>query len=264
MGIGWVGDLRSTAFGGFRKNRCLATVAKTWLRFDPSTSPTRQSRRSRVVGLRPPLLLEAVFAHHPCRLWAEASSVPVPGTAGQDPGCRPRSLRARHSTRQTVGHLVRLGQFSNPNSRASASIGATAPWEFRLVKLLVTHLEVTIESIPATEQLFLGTNPASQFHLSRIVNRILVPREVVGPRKFRPADFVGARIYAIADVRSMLSLLVLPPVSPPRRACRAMPLPFVCLKVLLRVEPQLTTVIRAAVRAGIIDGSSWHRRCFLV
>lgn len=105
----------------------------------------------------------------------------------------------------------------------------TAPWEFNLVEFLVADLEMSIEGVPAAKQLLLWTNSASQLLLARVVNRIFVSCEVIWARELRPTDLVGAWIDAIADVRSMLVLLILAPVSPSRYTSCAMAFPLVVL-----------------------------------
>lgn len=63
MGIGWVGDLRSTAFGGLRKTGCLATKRKKLVRARPLHEP-RGPVSTRPANHGAPRM---VGCTHPCR-----------------------------------------------------------------------------------------------------------------------------------------------------------------------------------------------------
>ena len=65
---------------------------------------------------------------------------------------------------------------------------------------------VSGEGVGTAERLVLGTQAAAYPLLARVVDRVLVAREVVWPREARATRLAGVRVQAIAAVRTCLAV----------------------------------------------------------
>jgi hypothetical protein len=120
---------------------------------------------------------------------------------------------------------------------------------------------VTDKSIRATEGLLIGANFATDLLLDRIVNSILVTREVVRTRKYRVARLSSRRIGPHATVRSGLGI-ARRDGSRRRdavRGRRGLPVGFatVLLELAGSGKPLTATRISAGVCTGISPGIEW-------
>lgn len=74
----------------------------------------------------------------------------------------------------------------------------------REVDVRMAHAVVPCERVRPAERLVLGAQVASDFLLARVVDRVLVPRQVVRPREDRVTRLARARVDPVAPMRACL------------------------------------------------------------
>ena len=74
----------------------------------------------------------------------------------------------------------------------------------REFNIRVTHAVVPSECVRPAERLLIGTELAPDFLLASIVDGVFVPGKVVGSREERVTGLSGARVDAVAPVRTGL------------------------------------------------------------
>jgi hypothetical protein len=90
--------------------------------------------------------------------------------------------------------------------RARSLIPAPAPLFAGPVNFRVNDTHVPSQSIIAGERLFLGAQMAADLLLTGVVDRILVPRQVVWSREDRPAWLACLRVDPVAPVGTGLGV----------------------------------------------------------
>jgi len=75
------------------------------------------------------------------------------------------------------------------------------------VNVRVTDTEVPGQRIVAAEGLLLGAQVAAHLLLARVVDRVFVAREIVGPREDGIAGLASRRVYTLTAMRTCLRIV---------------------------------------------------------
>ena len=123
---------------------------------------------------------------------------------------------------------------------------------------------VTSESVCPAEGLFFAAQVAPHFLLSRVVDGVLVSREIVWPREYLRARLARTRIDTIALVRPSLRVEqtwfhagddgVQTPTSARRTVDLTMSLSFVLLQEDRCLKTLSASMIGAGIRPGLCEG----------
>lgn len=107
----------------------------------------------------------------------------------------------RSNTPPSIAVVEMVGGFADLGSKTSTTPVLAGEFDIGMADTIMPS-----ESICAAESLLISAEIASHLLLARIVDGILMPSEVVGPREDGVAGLAGARVDTVALVWSRLAV----------------------------------------------------------